>query len=94
MSENQILNKVGRVGLNVRGEFDAAVQYEELDVVIFDGSAFVAKQATPATGNIEPAEDNEQWMMLAKGNPLRSVSYQDTLPTSGVRGQIVLVPSA
>lgn len=50
---------LGRVGLVLRGEYDASTKYEKLDVVTYQGSSYIAKQAT--TGN---APTNESFWQL------------------------------
>lgn len=39
---------LGRIGLNIRGTYDAEETYAELDVVHYQGSSYVARQ-TPST---------------------------------------------
>ena len=54
---------LGRVGLNLRGEYSPTVAYEPLDVATWQGSSYVASEST--TG-IRPS-DEEKWTMLAQG---------------------------
>ena len=81
---------LGRIGLNVRGEYDAAATYEELDVVNYNGSSYVAKDSST---NILPT-DTQYWALVARGNPVSSITYMETLPTTGTLGQIVFVPAS
>lgn len=53
--------KLGRVGLVLKGEYSASTQYEHLDVVTHNGSAYAAKQATK--GNAPP--NATYWQALA-----------------------------
>ena len=50
---------LGRVGLVLKGEYDASTKYEKLDVVTYQGSSYIAKQTT--TGN---APTNESFWQL------------------------------
>ena len=54
---------LGRVGLNLRGEYDSTAAYEPLDVATWQGSSYVASEST--TG-IRPS-DEEKRTMLAQG---------------------------
>ena len=84
-------HNMGRLGLRIRGAYDATATYEVLDVVTFNGSSYVAKTAIPAENNTEPA-DNEQWMTLVNGDPVFAVTYAATLPETGAEGDIIFVP--
>lgn len=53
--------KLGRVGLVLKGAYSAATQYEKLDVVTHNGSAYAAKRATK--GNTPP--NATYWQPLA-----------------------------
>lgn len=46
---------LGRIGLNLRGDYDAATTYEKLDVVHYKGNSYAAKGA--CTG-ILPTDTN------------------------------------
>lgn len=89
MSSNN--HNMGRLGLRIRGTYDAAASYEALDVVTFNGSSYVAKIAVPAANNTEPAE-NEQWATLVNGEPEFAVTYAASLPETGNEGDIIFVP--
>lgn len=54
---------LGRVGLNLRGEYSSTAAYEPLDVATWQGSSYVASEST--TG-IRPS-DEAKWTMLAQG---------------------------
>ena len=56
---------IGRIGLNIRGDYDATAEYEKLDVVYYNGSSYVAKGE--GTG-IAPDNAN-MWQLLALGVP-------------------------
>lgn len=64
---------LGRIGLNLRGDYDAATTYEKLDVVQYKGNSYAAKGA--CTG-ILPTDTNS-WMMLTAGFPSASSSTDD-----------------
>lgn len=62
MSQNTMY-ELGRVGLKLRGDYNAATAYEKLDVVSYNGSCYAAKAACTGV-----APTNEQsWMLLAEG---------------------------
>jgi len=80
---------LGRVGLHIRGEYNAADTYETLDVVTYNGSSYAAKAGCQ---NVTPT-DTQYWVLLAQGNPVNSVTYMEQLPETGTLGQIVFVPA-
>lgn len=53
--------KLAKVSLTPKGAWDSATAYEALDVVRYDGSAWLAKQPSQ---NVEPRE-NAAWMQIA-----------------------------
>lgn len=55
--------ELGRIGLNLRGSYDAAMTYQRLDTVTYNGSSYVALENC---SGILPS-DTERWMMLAQG---------------------------
>lgn len=55
------ITQLGRVGLVLKGEYSAATQYDHLDVVTHEGSAYVATQSTK--GNAPP--NATYWQALA-----------------------------
>ena len=65
---------LGRVGMNLRGEYDPAAAYEPLDTVTWRGGSYAARVA--ATGIAPSAEDS--WMPLAQGLAPYSVGEQKT----------------
>ena len=54
--------ELGRIGLNLRGSYDAAMTYQRLDTVTYNGSSYVALENC---SGILPS-DTERWMMLAQ----------------------------
>ena len=62
MSQNNTY-ELGRVGLKLCGDYNAATAYENLDVVQYDGSCYAAKAS--CTG-IAPT-NAQYWMLLSKG---------------------------
>lgn len=100
MSENTSMYTLGRIGLNIRGSYDAAESYAELDVVSYAGSSYVAKRSVsnvtpseygPPDVNGEPTESAD-WALLSQGLPVKAIDYALELPTSGTEGQILFVP--
>ena len=71
---------LGRIGLNLRGDFDAAASYEKLDVVFYDGSSYAAKSA--CTGVLPTNADF--WTLLASGTP-GTVASSDDLYRLGIQ---------
>ena len=65
---------LGRVGMNLRGEYDPAAAYEPLDTVTWRGGSYAARVA--ATG-IEPSAE-DTWMPLAQGLAPYSAEEQKT----------------
>lgn len=54
---------IGRVGMRVRGAYDAATSYDKLDVVTLNGCSYVAKEASLGV----PVADANKWMLLCGG---------------------------
>ena len=54
---------LGRVGLNLRGEYSPTAAYERLDVVSWHNGSYVAKTAT---AGVSP-DNADKWQALAKG---------------------------
>ena len=82
---------IGRIGLNLRGDFDAEASYEKLDVVFYNGSSYAAK--TTCTG-VHPTDVNS-WMKLAVGMP-STISTMNDLYRLGIQGgltEVLDVPS-
>ena len=77
---------LGRIGLKLRGEYNADVAYEKLDVVTYNNSSYAAMVDNPANA----PTDTASWQLLAQGNPV--ITYTATLPATGIAGQIVFVP--
>lgn len=65
---------LGRVGMNLRGEYSSTTAYAPLDVVSYQGSSYAAKVNTTGTS---PA-DTSKWMCLAQGAPDYFTSEQPT----------------
>lgn len=55
---------LGKVIPTFKGRFKKGEQYEDLDVVCFNGSAFVCLVATKE----EPSEESTKWKILCEGN--------------------------
>lgn len=58
------MKDAGIIGFTIEGDYDSTRTYHFLNVVFYEDSSYVAKKDT--TGNA-PAEDNEFWHILAKG---------------------------
>ena len=82
--------ELGRIGLNLRGEYNSETAYEKLDVVTYNGSSYAAKAS--CTGVLPT--NTASWLLLAQGNPISAITYADTLPSTGSLGQIVFIPLA
>ena len=54
--------KLGKVSLTPKGEWDSATAYEQLDLVSYGGSSWVAKKSNT---NVAPRE-NDCWMLVAE----------------------------
>ena len=65
---------LGRVGLNLRGEYNQAAAYEPLDVVSWHGSSYAAKAATTGAA----PSDTDKWEMLVQGPAAHSTGEQAT----------------
>lgn len=58
--------ELGKIGLNLRGNYDASANYSKLDVVSYNGSSYVALES--CAGVIPDSQDaTNKWMMLAQG---------------------------
>ena len=55
---------LGKIGMNLRGTYDASATYNKLDVVTYNGSSYAALQC--CTGI--PVTNTEYWQMLCAGN--------------------------
>lgn len=74
-----ITNVLGIVSIKLRGEYDASITYEKLNVVTYQGSSYCAKG--PTQGNLPT--DTEFWSLIAekgdKGDtgatPVKGVDY-------------------
>ena len=86
MSENTY--SLGRIGLKICGEYNAEETYSELDVVSFEGSSYAALEEST---NVPPT-DTAKWCLIARGNPVTTITNMYALPETGTQGQIVFVP--
>lgn len=59
------VNNAGKIGLRPRGIYSDSATYDTLDFVYYGSASYVAKQLT--VGNT-PAENNEYWQILARGD--------------------------
>lgn len=64
---------LGKVGMVLKGEYNNATNYQKLDVVIYNGQSYVAKENT--TGNLPT--NTTYWQLLAeKGyTPIKGTDY-------------------
>lgn len=74
------MRDAGIIGFVPRGEYSSTETYDFLQFVHYNGSSYVAKKET--TGNT-PAENNEFWQILAKGNVKLTAQDVGALPISG-----------
>lgn len=81
MSQNTAY-ELGRVGLKLRGDYNAATAYETLDVVSYNGSCYAAKAA--CTGVVPTNE--QSWMLLAKGAGFQSKNEEQATGATWLDG--------
>ena len=55
---------LGKIGMNLRGTYDASATYHKLDVVTYNGSSYAALQVCTGV----PVTNAEYWQMLCAGN--------------------------
>lgn len=65
---------LGRILPRWLGIWDATVNYDKLDVVLWDKSSWVA---TTANINSEPTDDNTDWICIARGSNYSDWSQED-----------------
>ena len=65
---------LGRVGLNLCGEYSPTTAYEPLDVVAWRGGGYAAKANSIG---VAPG-DTDRWQPLAQGLPAHSTQEQAT----------------
>lgn len=64
---DNVTHPIGRVSIVPRGAYDANLFYNKLDVVMYNGNAYIAKKDTPVGTSIM---NTEYWMELAShGTP-------------------------
>lgn len=77
------MNDAGRVMILPKGKYSATVQYDKLDSVTYNGSAWVATQST--IGN-EPADDSDYWILFVKGGGVTADGTSLEMDADGVLG--------
>ena len=77
------MNDAGRVMILPKGNYSATVQYDKLDSVTYNGSAWVATQST--IGN-EPADDSDYWILFVKGGGVTADGTSLEMDADGVLG--------
>lgn len=86
---------LGKIGLNLRGNYAASENYSKLDVVSYNGSSYVALDN--CVGVTPGSQDaTNKWMMLAQGaveNPYVEVLPFDTGSKFDVRSDHPLAPT-
>lgn len=65
---------LGRILPKWLGIWDPTVNYDKLDVVLWDKSSWVA---TTANINSEPTDDNTDWICIARGSNYSDWSQED-----------------
>ena len=55
---------LGKIGMNLRGTYDASATYHKLDVVTYNGSSYAALQICTGV----PVTNTEYWQQLCIGN--------------------------
>lgn len=58
--------ELGKIGLNLCGDFDVNKSYSKLDVISYNGSSYVATEE--CVGVYPDALQNNPWMLLARGS--------------------------
>ena len=59
---------LGKIGLNLRGTYNASTSYKKLDAVNYNGSSYAALADTTGVTPTDPAK----WMLLAQGNGVQT----------------------
>lgn len=74
---------LGQVMTMPRGIYDPIMQYQTLDLVEYNGSSYVAKQAT--MGN-EPSDNSVYWQLMSKGLLKQAFKKEVTLTPANWKG--------
>lgn len=83
---NSMSASAGRVLIIPKGTYDASATYHMLDLVVYDGSSYIAKQTT--TGNLPT--NTTYWQLLANGNAVAHLyDIGDVTITNPSTGQIL-----
>lgn len=71
--------KLGKVSLTPKGEWDSTTAYEQLDLVSYGGSSWVAKKSNT---NVAPSE-SDFWMMIAESGvtDYNALENKPSIPT-------------
>ena len=74
-----VKTKLGKVSLTPKGEWNSATAYEQLDLVSYGGSSWVAKKSNT---NVAPSE-SDFWIMIAKSGvtDYNALENKPTIPT-------------
>lgn len=59
------MNDAGKIAFTPKGEYDSEKTYEKLDVVLYEGDAYVATQLT--AGNLPNEENSNYWLPFLTG---------------------------
>ena len=65
MGGSSIMNDAGKIAFTPKGEYDSEKTYEKLDVVLYEGDAYVATQLT--AGNLPNEENSNYWLPFLTG---------------------------
>ncbi len=77
--------KLGKVGINYRGDYDSEVTYDQWDAVYYWGSTYLALCSAPP---FEPRDDGINWKLLARGMVGELIESYEDLMANTVSGYI------
>lgn len=82
---------LGKIKFVWRGAYNGATTYEVDDVVSYQGSSYIYKNATAAAGNLPTVTTH--WDLLAQGSDLSVLNTQGQILFRGASGLQALAPS-
>ena len=81
-----ITQTIGVVGFVGKGNWNSSATYNQLNVVYYNGSSYVARVDVPA--NITPGTSSESyWQKLLDGSFIQSVTTGEVTQEDGYRNQ-------
>jgi hypothetical protein len=82
---------LGKIKFVWKGVYAGGTTYEVDDVVSYQGSSYIYKNATSASGNLPTVTTH--WDLLAQGSDLSALTAQGQIPYRGASGVVALAPS-